>query len=136
MLRVVVDTNVFVSALLSRSGSPAQVVQAWKDRKFVMITSAAIIEEIAEVLSGFVGRKPYQVTQEDVEDILRLLWSDAFVVTGSADVSDAGIADSDDLIFLACAVNGEADVLVSGDKHLRSMEKYHCFEALAYSSYT
>ena len=53
-----------------------------------------------------------------------LLKTVAVQVPGSADVSDAGISDPDDLIFLACAVDGEADFIASGDKHLKSLKIY------------
>ena len=50
MLRVVVDTNIFVSAQLSRKGVPAQVLKAWRERRFIMLTSPAIIAEVAKSL--------------------------------------------------------------------------------------
>lgn len=125
MLRAVVDTNVFVSALLSPTGAPAQVLRAWRERRFLLLTSADIIAEIAETLRRFIGRSPYAVTPDDVDGIVALLKNDALDIPGEADVSDAGIPDPDDLVFLACALGGEADVIVSGDKHLKSLDRYH-----------
>lgn len=124
MLRVVVDTNVFVSALLSPTGAPAQVLRAWRERRFLLLTSADIIAEIAGTLSRFIGRSPYAVTLDDVNDIVALLKNDALEIPGEADVSDAGIPDPDDLVFLACALGGQADGIVSGDKHLKSLGAY------------
>lgn len=63
MLRVVVDTNIFVSAQLSRNGVPAQVLKAWREHRFIMLTSPAIIAEVAETLAGFIGSEPYDVSQ-------------------------------------------------------------------------
>ncbi len=124
MLRVVVDTNVFVSALLSPAGAPAQVLRAWRERRFLLLTSAEIIAEIAETLSRFIGRAPYTVTLEDVKGVVTLLKNDALEIPGGVDVSDADIPDPDDLVFLACALGGGADVIVSGDKHLKSLGDY------------
>lgn len=124
MLRVVVDTNIFVSALLSPTGAPAQVLRAWRERRFLLLTSADIIAEVAETLSRFIGRSPYAVTPDDVDGIVALLKNDALEIPGGADVSDAGIPDPDDLVFLACALGGQADVIVSGDKHLKSLGAY------------
>ena len=124
MLRVVVDTNIFVSAQLSRNGVPAQVLKAWRERRFILLTSPAIITEVAETLAGFIGRVPYVVTQEDVDEVVTLLKTVAVVVPGGADVSDAEIPDPDDLTFLACAVEGEADLVASGDKHLTGLKAY------------
>ena len=111
MLRVVVDTHIFVSAQLSRNGVPAQVLKAWRDHRFILLTSPAIIAEVAETLAGFIGRTPYAVSQQDVNEVVILLKTVAVEVPDRADVSDAGIPDPDDLVFLACAVDGEADFI-------------------------
>jgi putative PIN family toxin of toxin-antitoxin system len=124
VLRVVIDTNVFVSALLSPNGAPAQVLNAWRERRFLLLTSPEIIAEVAETLSRFIGRTPYDVAQDDVDGVVTLLKNDAVEVLAGADVSDADIPDPDDLIFLACAVDGNADAIVSGDKHLKSLGVY------------
>jgi uncharacterized protein len=124
VLRVVIDTNVFVSALLSPNGAPAQVLNAWQERRFLLLTSPEIIAEIVEILGRFIGRTPYDVAQEDVDGIVVLLKNDAIMVQAGADVSDADIPDPDDLVFLACALDGSANVIVSGDKHLKSLGVY------------
>jgi uncharacterized protein len=105
VLRVVIDTNVFVSALLSPNSAPAQVLNAWRERRFLLLTSLEIIAEIVEILGRFIGRTPYDVAQEDVDGIVVLLKNDAMEVQAGADVSDADIPDPDDLVFLACALD-------------------------------
>ena len=125
MLRVVIDTNIFVSALLSRNGVPAQVLKAWRERRFILLTSPAIITEVAETLARFIDRAPYNVNQQDIDEILLLLHTAALVVPGSSDVSAADISDPDDLVFLACGVDGLADFITSGDKHLKTLKTYH-----------
>lgn len=124
MLRVVIDTNIFVSALLSRNGVPAQVLKAWRENRFIMLTSPAIITEVAETLAGFIYHASYRVSQTDVDEVVTLLKGVAVEVLGNADVSDAGIPDPDDLIFLACAVDGDANYIASGDKHLKGLKVY------------
>jgi len=52
MLRVVLDTNVFVSSLLSTQGLPAQVLNAWREGGYMLVTSPPIIAEIVEVLES------------------------------------------------------------------------------------
>lgn len=59
-----------------------------------------------------------------MDEIVALLKTIGVEVPGGARVSDAGIPDPDDLIFLACAVDGEATILVSGDKHLKTLKTY------------
>ena len=46
MLTVVLDTNVFVSSLLVKEGPPAQVLDAWRERAFLLVVSPAIIAEV------------------------------------------------------------------------------------------
>lgn len=50
MLKAVLDTNVLVSALISPNGTPAQLINAWREKKFELVVSPAILEELAEVL--------------------------------------------------------------------------------------
>ena len=45
MLRVVLDTNIFLSSLLVKVGAPAQIVDAWRGRYYVLVTSPAIIAD-------------------------------------------------------------------------------------------
>ena len=51
MLKAVLDTNVFASSLLVKAGVPAQVLNAWRKRRYLLVTSPAIIAEIRATLS-------------------------------------------------------------------------------------
>ena len=50
MIRAVVDTNVLVSGIISEQGAPRQIVNAWYQRQFTLLTSALIIAEVMRVL--------------------------------------------------------------------------------------
>jgi putative PIN family toxin of toxin-antitoxin system len=50
MIRAVLDANVFVSGILSPAGTPGKLIAAWRRNQFFLITSAAILAEIARVL--------------------------------------------------------------------------------------
>ena len=50
MLRVVLDTNIFVSGLLSKTGLPAKILDAWRAGQYLLITSPPIVAEIRRVL--------------------------------------------------------------------------------------
>ena len=69
-------------------------------------------------------RRKYDVTDEDIDELVILLTRDAVFVPGASDVSDAALDDLDDEIVLACAVDGAADFVVSGDRHLLSKGMY------------
>jgi len=113
-LRAVLDTNVFVSAFLSRSPtSPTrELIQRWEAGEFVLLVSDSLVDELAEKL---IERG---ISQERVVELLALLGRLAEWV----DVPDEAIepvieADPDDDFILACAVVGGADYLVTYDSH-------------------
>lgn len=111
MLRVVFDTNLFVSGLLVNNGLPAQALDAWRAHRFLLITSPAIMAEISATLRYESIRRKYGVTDEDITQLLELLAADALVVPGN----------EDDEMVLACAVDGQANAVVSGDQHLLAL---------------
>jgi putative PIN family toxin of toxin-antitoxin system len=124
MLKVVLDTNVLVSSLLVKAGVPAQVVQAWRERQYILVTSPDLIAEVPATLSYPRLRRKYLLSDEDVEQLTDLLEDDALVVPGQAQVTGAIPADPADERVLACAVDARADVIVSGDMHLLALGEY------------
>ena len=130
MLRVVLDTNVFVSSLLVKDGAPAKVLDAWRDRHFLLIVSPAIVTEIAATLRHPRIRRRYNVSEEDVQGLLDLLERDALLVPGEAEVTGAVPDDPADEMVLACAVDGRSDLIVSGDHHLLKLGGYWGIEIL------
>ncbi len=124
MHRVVLDTNIFVSSILVKTGFPAQAIQAWHDRQYVLLTSPILMSEIEHTLSYKRIRRKYNITDTDVADLLSLLQHDALVVPGHFTVEGAVPDDPDDDFVLACAVEGEANLIVSGDNHLLTLATY------------
>jgi putative PIN family toxin of toxin-antitoxin system len=124
MLRVVVDTNVFVSSLLTKQGASAQVIDAWRKRRYVLVTSPAIISEIRATLCRPHIRDQYGITNGDIQYLAILLQRDALLVPGNAEMPATTLADPKDNIFLTCALDGQADLIVSGDHHLLSLGKF------------
>ena len=124
MLRVVLDTNVFVSSLLVKVGVPAQVMDVWRDPRYVLVISPAIIAEMRSTLNYPRIRRKYRITDEDVEGLVALLQHDALLVPGEANTAGAIPADPTDEKILACALDGQADLIVSGNLHLLDLEQY------------
>ena len=67
MLRVVIDTNVIVSGILSRTGAPAELLNAWRQRRFLLLSSPAIVAEVRAVLQYPRIRKKYPLSDEEIE---------------------------------------------------------------------
>lgn len=109
-MKAVVDTNVFVSAALSPSGLPAQILQLVLSRKIVILISPPIMKEYAEVLA----RKEFSFSPNTIREYLRAIGLYAQAVTGI--FSSPALPDRDDEVFLACALEGKADFLITGNK--------------------
>jgi len=124
VLRVVLDTNVFVSGLLSKTGLPAKMLDAWRAGQYLLITSPPIITEIKRVLETPRIREKYFITSVDIEELITLLEKDALIVPGRTEVKNAIPDDPSDEMFLACAVEAAADFIVSGDRHLLELSAY------------
>lgn len=124
MLRITIDTNIFVSNLLSKAGTAASVLEYWRQRKFILVLSPAIINEIQKVLADRKLSVKYGINPEEISQLMLLLERDALIVPGELDVKGALIEDPDDEMFLACAVEGQVDYIVSGDHHLLNLGSF------------
>ncbi len=123
VLRVILDTNQFVSSLISKQGPSAQLLQAWRGGLYVLITSIEIIKELEKVIHYPHIAKKYHLSETDIESLLLLIERDAIVLTDTPHL-DIIKNDPDDNKFLACALKSKADYIVSGDWHLLSIGKY------------
>jgi len=118
MLRVVIDTNVIVSGILSRKGAPAELLNIWRERRFLLLSSADIVAEVRAVMQYPRIRHKYNISDDEIEQMITLLEHDALLVAGDSNVVGSVLDDPQDEMFLACALDGLADVIVSGDHHL------------------
>ena len=113
MKRVVIDTNVLVSALLF-GGIPGKLIPLWKEGRILPLCSKGIIEEYLRVLAY----PKFKLPEKEIDFILSreiLPWFDIVMVpAGRPFVKN----DPQDDMFIWCAVEGKADALVSDDDHL------------------
>ncbi len=123
MLKAVIDTNLFVSALISKQGPSAQLLDRWRQQEFILVTSLEIIEEIQRVLEyPHIGKK-YKLSKADVQSLLILIEHEAVVIPKLPTIHIIK-DDPDDDKFLACALAAKAEYIVSGDQHLLSLGSY------------
>jgi len=121
-LRAVLDTNVFLSAFLSRSpSSPTrEILRRWQAGEFVLLLSDALVDELAEKLLA------NKIDPAQVAEFLTLLESLAeWITVPDEAVLSLVLADPDDDPILACAVVGSADYLVTYDQHFESLGGSH-----------
>jgi len=116
-MRIVLDANVFVSALISAKGAPAQIIRYWQAEKFDAVVSPAILRELDRVLHYPKLQQRYHLPEELVERFLQLLTRQAIEVVPSQVVTVIE-RDPADNRYLECALAGDASVIVTGDQHL------------------
>lgn len=122
-MRVVIDTNVYISAAINPHGIPARVLDAWRDRQFELLISPAILKEIVEVIKRPPIRSRHAWSDEEIELFSRGLQLFAVVTPDNLHVAEIE-DDPADNKFLACAVEGAADCIISGDPHLLDLVSY------------
>jgi len=123
MIAAVVDANVFMSAVLSPAGTPARIIDFWREGRFVLVLSIAILEEIYRVLHYPKIATRNRCLEEQIRTFVDALASQAMITRGALTL--AAIKDDPaDNRYLECAVEGEADFLVSGDQLLLNLGAY------------
>ncbi len=122
MLRTVLDTNIIASGTISSSGPPYEVLEAWRDRKFTLVSSTIILKEVERVFQYPRIKEPYHLDTKTIKAILARLNKYSVATQGKLKVSEIK-DDPTDNIFLACAKEGTADFIVTGDDHLLEILK-------------
>lgn len=117
MIRAVLDTNVVISSIFWR-GSPFMVVSMGMEKKYTVVTSPAIIDEVALKL-----KEKFNVPDDKINELLRILYAFSDVVVPRTKINLVR-ADKNDNKIIECAVEGGADYIVSGDVHLLDIKEY------------
>lgn len=126
-MRVVVDTNVLISGMLSTGSYPARVLDGWVFGKFVPVVSPELIREYSAVLA----RKKFNVLggiEERLEVLQKLLEFPWVLLIHPVEKIKAIAEDPKDDMVLECAVTGKASRIVTGDDHLLSLGVFRGIE--------
>ena len=111
-MRVVIDTGILIAALITKDTPPDQIYQAWRKRRFELITSEWQLGEFRRVSRYPKLRKYLQPVEAG--NLINGLRHQALLLD---DVPDVDLSqDPDDNPLLAIAIAGEVDYLISGDK--------------------
>jgi putative PIN family toxin of toxin-antitoxin system len=117
--RLVIDTNVVVSALLF-GGVPGKLVPLWKSGRIRALASKEMIEEYLRVLTY----PKFELSEEEINYLLyqeilpyfEIVWTKPGPVIVEEDPSDD--------MFIRCADAGKANTIISGDQHLLDLKSY------------
>jgi len=113
--RVVLDTNVFISGGTISVGPPSQIINHWRNQDFIMVVSPQLLSEYEEVLSRPNVMKFTGLTLQENAQYIREIADRAYITSGALTL-DVLINDPDDNMVLACAEEGMATHLVTGNR--------------------
>ena len=123
MLRAVVDTNILVSGFISPLSYPREIEKRWRNEQFALFTSPQIIDEIRRVLYLPRIRQKYSLSESDIRAFILAITYKASCTAGSLILSGVAPDPGDDKI-ISCAVEAQADFIVTGDKKFQQLEEY------------
>ena len=120
-MRAVLDTNVLIAFLLTRGRTISAILDGWERGDFDLLTSPVLIAEVRRTLEKL--RLRQRIRPEAAEALLEALEEDAVLTPG--DLKLQGVTpDQDDDAVVSCAIEGDADYIVSRDAHLLGLGEY------------
>ena len=118
MIKAVLDTNILLSSLFWK-GQPRKIVDLAIENKFRAVTSADILEELKCVLEEDFSQVPYDARERILRDILSYS-----VLIIPKKITVKNLRDFQDTKIIACALEAEAEYIVTGDKDLLVLKEY------------
>jgi putative PIN family toxin of toxin-antitoxin system len=117
-MKVVIDTNVFVSSFFG--GNPRKIIDLWKKEKLTLCLSKDVLDEYIDVLQRM-GLKD----ENEIEELLSLFARGFNILFTTKTPEIRAVKDDpDDDKFVECAVALKAEVIITGDKVLKAVGEY------------
>ena len=118
-MRAIIDTNVFVSGIFWEGNFCSQIIDKWKNKKFKLVSSMEILDELAKTLRDF----KIQMPDDMIEKWRNLIIENSIIVEPTIKPNIIK-EDPDDNKFLEAGVVGKANLIISQDKHLLRLIEY------------
>ena len=128
-MKIVVDANLFASGLIKPKSNPGKILDLIKKNQMEAILSPDIIKEIKRILLYPKIQKYHLKTPREIDSYFEDLLIFSWLIEGKGPV-DIIKDDPTDNKYLACAHEGEADFIVSGDHHLLDTKTYKGIEII------
>lgn len=112
MHQIVLDTNILISSLISKKGSPYLLYRGWWQKLFTLITSEEQLQELERVLQY--PKLQRFIARDEAVTMINGLYDFSFIVREIPEVNYS--SDPDDNLIIATAIAGKADLIVTGDK--------------------
>jgi len=116
-VKAVIDTNIWVSALINPFGFPAKLRKAFEKGLFQPVISDVMIEEIVEVLGRPRIKDKYGIQEDDIEELVFLIEERSLPVSVSGSIKLC--RDKDDDLIIETAIVGKAKYLVTRDDDIK-----------------
>ena len=119
-IKVVLDTNVFISSFFNRYGAPGKIIDLWKTEEIILCISSKILEEYIEVLLRLgINEK------NELKELLNIFQKQFNISVSLKSLKISAVKeDPDDDMFIECAIVNNAEFIVSGDKHLLKLRVF------------
>jgi len=122
-VKIVVDANIFASGLIKPKSNPGKILELIRLNQVDLVLSPGIIKEIKRILLYPKIQKYHLKTPMEIDSYFEDIFMFAWIVEGKENVNVIK-DDQTDNKYLACAHEGEADYIVSGDHHLLDTRIY------------
>lgn len=122
-MRVVLDTNIYISNLISEKGNPARIIRWWLEGEFDVLVSQPIIDEVLRVTGYETIQKKYTKVRENRLEYAALISEQALWIEADEKL-DIIASDESDNRYVECAVAGGAEYIFTGDDHLLELGEY------------
>ena len=130
-MRVVIDTNIFISSFFNPNGNPKRVIDLWKNGKITICITEEILKEYVKVLAGLgFSNEP------ELGELLGLFKKkNNIIYIASTPKFNLIKDDPDDDKFIECAVAARAQYIISGDKHLLNLKTFQNITVISPSEF-
>lgn len=134
ILKAVIDTSVMVSVAFAVQGVAKELRDMIAGGHFVMVTSKPILKELYEVMHYPHIVKRFSPSKEYISAFIAMIIEHAIIVKGLYEIN--GITeDPEDDMFIACAMEGNAQYIVSRDPHLRNIKHFRGIQIIDATSF-
>ena len=118
-MRIVIDTNVLISAIFW-TGKPKQLLNYVRRQKITFVTSSELLSELREILTR--QDKPFHLPDNEADQVVEAIKRSAEIIESHSPIN---VCDDDmDNRVIACAIDGMAEYIVTGDLHLLGLGSY------------
>lgn len=119
MIKVVLDTNIFISGIFWEGNFCAKIIDLWREGKIVLVSSIELIKELVKTLRDF----KIQMDENMIKSWKELIIKNSIMVELTEKISVIK-EDSGDNKFLEAAIAGEVEYIVSQDRHLLNLKEF------------